>query len=185
MRLLLEFLPWALFASALWLKDVYVATAVLMAAVCVQMAVIYALDKKLSLLQKVTLALILVFGALTLALHDERFIKWKPTVFSSAIALTLGIALWGLRKNLLRIVIGRQLPLPDPVWHRLTAAWVVYFLFMAALNGYVAAFWSTKAWAAFKLWGFVFPVLFIIGQGFYVAPHLQELPEPAPPPEET
>jgi intracellular septation protein len=177
MKLLLEFLPWALFAGALWLKDVYVATAVLMIAVCAQMAALYAIDKKLTLMHKVTLAMVLIFGALTLSLHDERFIKWKPTVFSTAIALTLGVALWGLRKNLLRIVVGHQLPLPDAVWQRLTAAWVIYFLFMAALNGYVAAFWSTQAWAAFKLWGFVFPVIFAIGQGFYVAPHL---PKDAP-----
>jgi intracellular septation protein len=71
-------------------------------------------------------------------------------------------------------MLGSQLPLPDPVWHRLTVAWVVYCLAMAVLNGYVAAFWSTDAWAAFKLWGFAFPVVFIIGQGFYVARHLQE-----------
>jgi len=178
MKLLLEFVPWALFLGAYWLKGIYVATAALMIAICLQMAVIYALDKKLTLMNKATLALILVFGALTLALHDERFIKAKPTVLYTAMALVLGVGLWGFRRNFLSILLGSQLLLPDRVWRRLTAAWVPYCLFMAALNAYVAIFWSTEAWTKFKVWGFLFPILFMVGQGFYLAPHLQDLPEP-------
>ncbi|MDR2156071.1 MAG: septation protein A [Burkholderiaceae bacterium] len=181
MKLLLDFAPLLLFFVVYKLYGIYVATAVLMAATCVQMAIMYAIDKKLTAMHKVTLALILIFGALTLVLHDERFIKWKPTVLYTAMALVLGAALWLWRKNFLRIMLGSQLPLPDPVWHRLTVAWVVYCLAMAALNGYVAAFWSTDAWAAFKLWGFAFPVVFIIGQGFYVARYLQDSPSSQPP----
>ena len=50
---------------------------------------------------------------------------------------------------------------------------MAYCLFMATLNGYVALFFSTDAWASFKLWGFVFPLIFIVGQGFYVARYLE------------
>jgi intracellular septation protein len=181
MKLLLDFLPILLsFVTYKW-QDIYIATAVLMVSTCVQMAVMYAIDKKLTAMHKATLALILVFGALTLALHDERLIKWKPTVLYAAMALTLAVALWGYRKNFLQIMLGSQLTLPDWVWRRLTAAWVLYCIFIAALNGYVAAFWSTDAWMNFKLWGYVFPVVFIIGQGIYVARHLQELPDPQVP----
>ena len=181
MKLLLDFLPILLFFAAYKLQGIYVATTVLMAATCVQMAVIYAIDKKLTAMHKATLALILIFGALTLGLHDERFIKWKPTVLYAAMALALAVALWGYHKNFLRIMLGSQLSLPDQVWHRLTVAWVLYCVFMAALNGYVAAFWSTNAWMDFKLWGYVFPVVFIIGQGIYVARHLREPAETQPP----
>jgi intracellular septation protein len=149
-----------------------------MAATCVQMAIIRIIDKKLTPMHQATLALILVFGTLTLALHDERFIKWKPTVLYAAMAVVLAVALWGYGKNFVRFMLGSQLTLPDAVWHRLTVAWVLYCLFMAAMNGYVAAYWSTDAWADFKLWGFVFPVVFIIGQGVYVARYLQQAPEP-------
>ena len=183
MKLLLEFVPWALFLGAYWLKGIYVATAALMAAICLQMAIIYAIDKKLTLMHKATLALILIFGALTLALHDDRFIKAKPTVLYAAMALVLGVGLWGFGKNFLSILLGSQLLLPERVWRRLTAAWVPYCLFMAALNAYVAIFWSTDAWTKFKVWGFVFPVLFMVAQGFYVAPHLQEQPDPDAAPE--
>jgi len=174
MKLLLDFLPILLFFVAYKLQGIYAATAVLMAATCVQMAIIYAIDKKLTTMHKATLALILIFGALTLGLRDDRFIKWKPTVLYAAMAVALAVALWGYRKNFLRLMLGSQLTLPDAVWHKLTVAWVLYCLFMAALNGYVAAYWSTDAWADFKLWGYVFPVAFIIGQGIYVARHLQD-----------
>ena len=161
---------------------IYPATAVLMAATVVQMGAIYAIDKKLTTMHKATLALILVFGALTLFLQDERFIKWKPTVLYTAMAIALAVALWGYGKNFLKMMLGSQLALRDFVWNRLTVAWVLYCLFMAAINGYVAAYFSTDAWANFKLWGYVFPVAFIIGQGIYVARHIQDEPAIDAPP---
>ena len=185
MKLLLDFLPILLFFGAYKLYGIYVGTAVLMAATVVQMAIIYAIDKKLTTMHQATLALILVFGTLTLVLQDERFIKWKPSVLYTAMAVALAVALWGFRKNFLKIMLGSQLNLPEPVWHRLTVAWVLYCLFMATLNGYVAAFWSTDAWMDFKLWGYVFPVAFIVGQGIYVARHLSDEPAAGSPPEST
>lgn len=174
MKVLLDFLPILLFFVAYKLQGIYVGTAVLMAATVVQMAIIYAIDRKLTAMHKATLALILIFGALTLSLQDDRFIKWKPTVLYAAMALALAVALWVFRKNFLKMMLGSQLSLPDAVWHRLTVAWVLYCLFMAALNGYIAAYFSTDAWANFKLWGYVFPVAFILGQGLYVARHLSD-----------
>ena len=174
MKLLLDFLPLVLFFGAYKMYGIYVGTAVLMAATVAQMAIIYAIDKKLTTMHKTTLALILIFGGLTLFLQDERFIKWKPTVLYTAMAVALAVALWVYRKNFLKMMLGSQLALPDPVWNRLTAAWVLYCLFMAAINGYVAAFFSTDAWANFKLWGYVFPLAFIVGQGLYVARHLSD-----------
>ena len=185
MRVLLDFLPILLFFGAYKLYGIYPATGVLMAATAAQMAILYAIDKKLTTMHKATLALILIFGALTLVLQDERFIKWKPTVLYAAMAVALAVALWAYRRNFLKIMLGSQLTLPEPVWHRLTVAWVLYCLFMAAINGYVASYFSTDAWANFKLWGYVFPVAFIVGQGIYVARHLSDEPAAGNPPEST
>jgi intracellular septation protein len=80
----------------------------------VQTALIYGIDKKLQTMQKVTLVLVLVFGALTLVLQDERFIKWKPTVLYASMAIVLAAALWGWKKNLLQLLLGSQLKLPTP-----------------------------------------------------------------------
>jgi len=173
MKILIDFLPILLFFGAYKLYDIYVATAVLMLGTIVQTAVIYAIDRKVTTMQKATLGLILVFGALTLWLQDERFIKWKPTVLYFAIALALAVAVWVFKKSFLKLMLGSQIELPDRVWMRLNVAWIVYCILMAAINGYVAAFFSTEAWVDFKLWGYVFPLAFLVGQGFYIAPHLK------------
>ncbi len=173
MKIILDFLPIALFFGAYKLYDIYTATAVLMGATVLQMATLWLIDRKLSTMHKVTLALILAFGTLTLLLHDERFIKWKPTVLYAAMAIGLAFSLWVLRKNFLKLLLGSQLELPEPVWTRLNLAWIVYCGFMSALNGYVAAFYSTETWVNFKLWGYAFPLLFIVGQGLYIARHLK------------
>ncbi len=176
MKLLIDFFPLLLFFGAYKLHDIYVATAVLMAATVLQMVLIYVIDRKLQTMHKITLLLILVFGSLTLVLQDERFIKWKPTVLYAAMGLALALALWIWRKNFLKILLGSQLELPEGVWLRLNLAWIVYAFFMAALNAYVAAFYSTEDWVNFKLWGYVFPLVFIIGQGLYIARHLKSDP---------
>jgi intracellular septation protein len=173
MKILIDFFPILLFFGAYKVYDIYLATAVLMAATVLQTAIIYAIDRRLQAMQKITLALILIFGTLTLLLHDDRFIKWKPTVLYAAMAIGLAVTLWGMKKNFLKLLLGSQLELPERIWAHLNVAWIVYCAFMAALNGYVAALYSTETWVNFKLWGYAFPLAFIIGQGLYIAPHLK------------
>ena len=71
-----------------------------MAATVVQMAAMYAIDRKLQTMHKVTLALVLIFGTLTLTLQDDRFIKWKPTVLYAAMAHRTGRGLVGSAQEL-------------------------------------------------------------------------------------
>jgi intracellular septation protein len=173
MKLILDFFPILLFFGAFKLYDIYTATGVLMAGTVIQMAIIWFTERKLLPMQKATLVLILLFGSLTLALHDDRFIKWKPTVLYGAMALALAVALWGFKKNFLKMLLGAQLELPTHIWGRLNVAWIAYCVFMAALNGYVAAYFSTEAWVNFKLWGYVFPIVFLVAQGLYISPYLK------------
>ena len=181
MKLLLDFFPILLFFGAYKFYGIYTATAVLMAATVVQMTAIYVIDRKLQTMHKVTLALVLVFGTLTLLLQDERFIKWKPTVLYAAMGLVLAFALWVLKKNYLKAMLGSQLSLPNSVWHRLNIAWVGYCLFMATINAYVAAYYSTEDWVNFKLWGYAFPLAFILAQGVYISRHLNPDDQPGAP----
>ncbi|MDM0047188.1 septation protein A [Variovorax dokdonensis] len=173
MKLLLDFLPILLFFGAYKFYDIYVATGVLMAATVVQMIIVKFIDGKLQTMQKATLVLILLFGSLTLALHDDRFIKWKPTVLYAAMGIALAVAYWVMKKNFLKMLLGTQMTLPDGVWGRLNVAWIGYCLFMSAINAWVAAFYSTEAWVNFKLWGYAFPIVFLVAQGLYIAPHLK------------
>jgi intracellular septation protein len=187
MKTFLDFLPLLLFAGtykffpetgvlfgqAYQLKPVFAATGVLMLATLFQMAMIYRMDGKLTTMHKVTLIFVLLFGGLTLVLHDERFIQWKPTLLYSCMALALVMAHSIFRKNVLEIMLGSQLVLPQAIWNKLNLAWVAYTLFMAALNAYVVLFYSFDFWVNFKLWGYAFPLVFIVAQGLYLAPHLQ------------
>ena len=102
----------------------------------------------------------------------SRF-RFTPAPLIMAMAVGLAFALWGLKKNFLKLMLGSQLDLPDAVWMRLNLVWLGYCLFMALVNGYVAAYYSTEQWVNFKLWGYVFPLLFIVGQGIYVSRHLK------------
>jgi intracellular septation protein len=173
MKTLLDFFPILLFFGAYKFYDIYVGTAVLMGATVVQMAVIYTMDRKLQVMHKITLVLILGFGALTLFLQDDRFIKWKPTVLYTAMGIALAVAVWGFKKNFLKLMLGSQLELPDKIWHKLNVTWIAYTLFMAGINAYVVLYFSTETWVNFKLWGYVFPLAFIIGQGLYISPYLK------------
>lgn len=172
MKLILDFFPILLFFGAYKMADIYTATAVLMGATVLQTALIYKIEGKLQTMHKVTLILVVGFGALTLALQDERFIKWKPTLLYTGLAIALAVAHWWLKKNFLLILLGQQLKLPAAVWERLNLSWMLYFLFMAGTNAYVAHFFSTDAWVNFKLWGYAFPLVFILGQGLYISRYL-------------
>jgi intracellular septation protein len=173
MKFLLDFFPILLFFGAFKFYDIYTATGVLMAATVLQMGIVWFSERRLAPMQKATLVLILLFGSLTLLLHDDRFIKWKPTVLYGAMALALAVALWGFKKNFLKMLLGAQLELPAQIWGRLNVAWIAYCVFMAAINGYVAANFSTEAWVNFKLWGYAFPIVFLVAQGLYISPHLK------------
>ena len=172
MKQILDFIPILLFFAAYKTYDIYVGTGVLMAATVVQMLILYRMDGKLQTMHKITLALVLGFGAMTLIFHDERFNKIKPTVLYTFMGVALAFALFVLKKNFLKIMLGAQMSLPDSVWRNLTLAWVAYSLFMAAINAYVAYFYTTEQWVNFKLWGYAFPLVFLLAQGLYIAKYI-------------
>lgn len=180
MKQLLDFMPLVLFALSFFglrashgqTEAMMIATMVLMAATVAQMSILYALERRLSHMHKLTLGLILTFGLLTVLLRDESFIKWKPTVFYIATAIALAVGL-GLKKNFLQLLLGSQLTLPPHAWLRLVQAWIVYSLAMAALNAYVALQFTTAQWMGFKLWGYIFPIGFVIAQTVYIARFLR------------
>jgi intracellular septation protein len=120
-------------------------------------------------MQKASLALILVFGSLTLFFQDDRFIKFKPTLLYGCLALALWVSQYVFKRNLLLSMLGSQVKLPLPKWHTLNIAWIGYCIFMAAINAYVAAYYTTEQWVDFKIWGYIFPLTFIVGTGFFIA----------------
>src|SRR5687767_12546775 len=150
MKFLFEVFPVALFFVAIQVWDIFVATAVAIAATFVQVGWLAVRRKRIPPMLWASLAIIVVFGGLTLYLRDKTFILWKPTVLYWLFGAVLaGGALLG--RNLIRAVLSEQMRLPDPIWARLNWSWVGFFAFMGVANLYVAFNFSEKTWATFKL----------------------------------
>jgi intracellular septation protein len=177
MKFLFDLFPVVLFFAAFKLFDIYVATAVAIAATFLQIGWLKWRRRKVDTMMWVTLVIIVVFGGATLALHDETFIKWKPTVLYWLFAVALAAAELALRKNLIRAALGEQLSLPDRVWARLNWSWAGFFALMGAANLYVAFNFSTDTWVNFKLFGGMGLMLaFVLAQALFLARHVQEKP---------
>jgi intracellular septation protein len=115
MKLLFDIFPVALFFVAFKLYDIYVATAVAVAATFVQIGWSWLRHRKVEPMMWVTLGVIVVFGGATLLLHNETFIKWKPTVLYWLFAVALTVSQLAFRKNLIRSAMEKQVTLPEPV----------------------------------------------------------------------
>jgi intracellular septation protein len=154
---------------------VYLATVVAIAATFMQIAWAWIKYRKIDTMLWVSLALIVVFGGATLLLHDETFIKWKPTVLYWLFALSLGLAPMLFERNLIRLMMEKNVTLPDAIWTRLNLAWAAFFTLMGIANLWVAMHYSTDAWVNFKMFGSLgLMVLFIFGQTLYLSRHIKE-----------
>jgi intracellular septation protein len=122
----------------------------------------------------VTIAIV-IFGAATLILRDQRFIQWKPTVFNWVLALVfLGSHFIGQRPVLQRL-LGGQLVLPQNIWTRLSMLWIGNFTVVGALNLIVAYQYEESFWVAYKLYSSIgFTLLLMLLTIVIVAPHLKD-----------
>jgi len=133
----------------------------------------------------ISFGLVAVLGGLTIWLHDENFIKWKPTVLYWVFASALALSPLVLGKNLVKRLMGEQMSLPEPIWRQLNVLWAVFFAAMGLLNLWVAYHFETATWVNFKLFGATgLLVAFMLAQGLYLNRHLLEVPAtpPAAPP---
>lgn len=154
---------------------VLLATVVVIVATLAQVLFLKLRGRRVDTMLWVSLVLVVVLGGLTIWFHSETFIKWKPTLlyWVMAGAFLLGPLLFG--KNLLRLLLGEQLQLPDAIWQRLNWAWVAFFGLMGALNLWVAYSFSTDAWVNFKLFGSIgLMLVFTLAQGVYLSRHLPD-----------
>jgi len=175
MKFLFDLFPVILFFAAYKFADIYVATGVAIAATVAQVGWVRFRHGKVDKMLWVSLGLIVVFGGMTLLLHDPTFIKWKPTILYWLFAtVLLGSALL-FGKNLIRAMLEQQVALPEPLWARLNLAWIAFFAAMGALNLYVAYNYSEADWVNFKLFGGMgLMFAFIVAQGLMLAKYVEE-----------
>lgn len=175
MRLLFDYLPIIVFFIAFKMSDIYVATGVLIVALFVLVIGYWIFTRHVHKMHLITAVLALVFGGLTIAIHDPSYIKAKPSVLYVLFAAVLMASRWIGQKPLIQRMLEKTLELPRAVWLKLNWLWVVFFLICAAANAYVAYNFSNDAWVDFKLFGMLgLTLVFVIIQGFYLARHLPE-----------
>ncbi|MCE9523656.1 MAG: septation protein A [Alphaproteobacteria bacterium] len=159
LKLVLDIGPLIVFFGSYYALGIMPATGVFMAATLIAAAVSYALTRKVSPLMIFSAVVVMVFGGLTLWLHDETFIKLKPTIYYVTVA---GILLGGLAfgRLVIKDVMDLAMHLTDEGWRKFTVRIAVFFLCMAVLNEIVWRNFDTDTWLLLKVWGFI-PLSFV------------------------
>ncbi len=170
MDFLLDFFPAIIFLLAFKLWDIYVATAALIGATFLQLTVTWVWKKQVKKIHLVTAALVLVFGSMTIYFQNEWFIKWKPTVIYLLFAAAFSAsAVIGKQVTFAEKILGAAARMPARKWRQLNIVWVAFFVFVAALNLYVAYHFSTETWVTFKVIGLILLTLvFLVTQVIYL-----------------
>jgi intracellular septation protein len=170
-RLALDLGPLILFFAAFQYAGIFAATGIFMVAVLTSLTLGWHLEKKLSPIPLVTAILVVIFGGLTLYLHNDTFIKVKLTVLYVIFGTTL---LVGLRFNriFIKYVFAEAFDLTEKGWRGLTWRWGLFFLSLAALNEAVWRNTSTATWVSFKVWGIMSLIfLFALAQAPFLLKH--------------
>jgi intracellular septation protein len=153
MQLLFDFLPLLAFFVAYKLADIYVATAVIIVAVIIQTSVQWIRHRKVSPMALTSAGLVLVFGTLTLIVHDKVFIQWKVTVVYWLFAAAFVASRYFGDRTVVERIFGEGLTLEPRLWRRLNWAWALFFTLLGALNLYVAYNFPEAVWVNFKVFG--------------------------------
>ena len=164
LKFALELGPLALFFIVYSRVGIFAATGILMASVLVTLGVSYAMLRRFPIMPLITAVIVLIFGSLTLILHDETLIKIKPTALYILFGAALFVGLW-LNKPLLKILFDGALHVTDEGWRKLTWRWAFFFLALAVLNEIVWRTQTTDLWVKFKTFGFLpLTLLFALAQ---------------------
>lgn len=167
---LLDFLPILVFVALyFFFDDVYIATGALMAAVALQILILWLMKRPIGGPLKLTFWVSMIAGSLTLWFRNETFIQWKPTVLNWLMASALLISKFIADKDLLKKVMGQQLDLPEKAWVHLNLGWATAFFVAGALNLIVAYNFSMDIWVSYKLiGGFGLTFCYIIATMIYL-----------------
>jgi intracellular septation protein len=158
-KLAIELGPLLVFFGGNAAAGIYIGTGAFMVATILSLGFAWWRYRKVPIMPLVSAALVLTFGGLTLYLHDDTFIKLKPTIVYTLFAVLL---LGGLvfRKPVLELLFGPVFNLTGEGWRKLSLRWAVFFLAMAVINEFVWRNFSTNIWVSFKAFGFL-PLTFL------------------------
>ncbi|HQR50404.1 MAG TPA: septation protein A [Methylophilaceae bacterium] len=175
MKFLFDLFPIILFFVVFKSVGIFAATATAIAATLAQIGWVKYRHGKVDGMLIASGVIIVVFGGATLLLHDETFIKWKPTVLYWLFAVVLFSAELFWNKNLIRSVMEQQISLPQAVWRTLNHAWAAFFAVLGLLNLYIAFNFATDTWVNFKLFGTTALMLvFVVMQSLLLGKYVKD-----------
>ena len=170
MQFLIDLLPVIAFFIAYKAAGIYVATGVLIAGVLIQTAVSWIRHRKVSPMLLTSAVLVLVFGGLTLLIHDATFIMWKPSIVNRLFAGAFLASQFMRGPTIIQRMLGENVTLEAADWRRLNMMWIGFFVLAGALNLYVAYTYDEATWVNFKLFGLMgLTFVFALLQGVWIA----------------
>lgn len=174
MKQWLDFLPLLLFFIAFKTLGIFPATQILVASSVLIYGGLWLATRHLERNQIITLVATVLFGSVTLLLHDVTYLKWKAPIINWVFSLIFIGSHFVGKKLAIEHMLGGAITVPPAVWKKLNIAWVLFFIFAGSINWYVAFHWDAY-WVDFKVFGSLGMTLtFIIAQTIYLAPHLQK-----------
>lgn len=169
MQLFVEYLPIVLFIAAYFYRDIFFATGVLMIAMPIILIGQWLVTRKVNKIFAGSTALVLILGGATLFFRNPTFLYWKPTVLNWLAAIVFLGSQWVGDKTIVQRMLGNAAELAAPQWIRLNQIWVAFFVFVGAVNLYVAYTFSEAFWVKFKLFGMLgITFVFVILQGVWL-----------------
>jgi intracellular septation protein len=175
MQPLFDLLPVILFFVTYRFSDIFVATGVLIVAVIVQTAVQWLRTRKVSSVALISAALVLVFGGLTLIIHDKAFIQWKVTVLDWLLAAGLLASHYFGEQPFTQRLLGEHFVTERSTWLKLSHAWIVFLLALGGLNLYVAYNYPESTWVTFKLVAIGVQFVYMFATVFWLASKAQQV----------
>ncbi|MBE2894049.1 septation protein A [Spirabiliibacterium falconis] len=153
MKQLIEFIPLILFFIAYKIYGVQISAVVLIIATLIQLIVLKIYFGKIEKSQKIMAIAVVFFGLLTVYFNDLTFLKWKVTVVYAIFATALLISQYVFHKPLIKLLLAKELQLPDLIWARINLGWAIFFLLCMGLNIIISQYMSDDAWYNFKVFG--------------------------------
>lgn len=180
MHLLLEYLPLIIFFIVNKFADFYWATGSLIITTAMQLSYYRFKKEKIPTRHWIIFSLVLVFGGLTIYLHDDAFIKWKVTIINAFFAIALLVSNHVFNKNIIKQFLEESLSLPENIWTKLNIAWALFFAGIAVLNWYVAFNFDLDTWVDFKVFGltglmFTFSIITILFLNKYLVDDSEDI----------
>ncbi len=185
MQLLFDFLPIIVFFAVYQIygavvskeEAMFAATIAIMVVMTIQIAIQWLRTRTVNRIMLISGVLVLIFGGITLALRDPRFMQWKVTGLNGLLAIGFLASHFFGKQTLVEKFLGEAIARPQVIWRRLNLLWVANFALIGAINLYVAYNFSQETWVSFKFYGLLgLTLLMALIQGIYISRHITEAP---------